>query len=90
MISVGKLRRHRTISRGVCAAFIILSIGPLASCNSVTTGSTTDGAEIDILDKVRSLDIQPRQPQTVNAASSGQGGGSRPAMYDGTDRKSVV
>ncbi len=90
MISVGKLRRHRTISRGVCAVFIILSIGPLASCNSVTTGSTTDGAEIDILDKVRSLDIQPRQPQPVdNAAISGRGGSSRPAMYEGAEVTTV-
>jgi len=44
------------------------------------------------MDKVRSLDLLPRQPQTVNAgaATSGQNrSGSRPAMYEGTEVTTV-
>jgi general secretion pathway protein D len=91
MVRVGKLGRYRTIGRGICAAFIILSIGLLASCNSATTSSTPDGAQLDILDKVRSVDLMPRQPQPVNAGaiSSGQGASSRPVMYEGTDVAAV-
>ena len=59
MVRVGKLGRYRTIGRSVGAVSIILSIGLLASCNSVTIGSTTDGAQIDILDKVRSWTFCP-------------------------------
>ena len=44
------------------------------------------------MDKVRSLDLLPRQPQPVNAgtATSGQNrGSSRPVMYEGTDVTAV-
>lgn len=44
------------------------------------------------MDKVRSLDLQPRQSQPVDASTgtSGQGkSGSRPAMYEGTDITAV-
>jgi general secretion pathway protein D len=91
MVRVGKFSRYRTIGRRVGAVSIILSIGLLASCNSVTTGSTTDGAQIDILDQVRSVDLLPRQPQPANGATSGsgQGGSSRPAMYEGAEVTTV-
>jgi general secretion pathway protein D len=55
MVRVGMLGRYRMIGRSVCAAFILSSMGLLASCNSATMGttSTTNGSEIDVLDKVR-------------------------------------
>src|ERR1700761_1092639 len=93
MVRVGMLGRYRLIGRSVCAAFILSSMGLLVSCNSVTMGTTsTNGDEIDVLDKVRSLDLTPRQPQQVNVAttaSSGQGGASRAAMYEGTEVTAV-
>jgi general secretion pathway protein D len=68
-------------------------MGLLISCNSATiVGSSNDGSQLDIMDKVRSLDLLPRQPQTVNAgtATSGQNrSGSRPAMYEGTEVTTV-
>src|SRR3984885_10369253 len=88
MVRVGKLGRYPTIGRGICAALILLSTGLLVSCNSAIIGSSNDGSELDIMDKVRSLDLLPRQPQPVNGgtATSGQNRGSgRPAMYEGTD-----
>jgi general secretion pathway protein D len=38
-----------------------------------------------VLDKVRSLDILPRQPQQVNAVDTKAGQRSRPVMYEGTE-----
>ncbi|MBU6463131.1 MAG: type II secretion system secretin GspD [Bradyrhizobium sp.] len=93
MVRVGMLGRYRLIGRGICAAFVLSSMGLLASCNSVTTGttSTAAGAQIDVLDKVRSLDLLPRQPQATNAAitTSGSSGSRRPVMYEGTEVTAV-
>jgi general secretion pathway protein D len=66
----------------------------LASCNSATLGqsSSADGAQLDVMDKVKSLDLLPRQSQTVTpvGGSSGSGtGSSRSAMYEGADVTTV-
>jgi general secretion pathway protein D len=90
MVRVGKLGRYPTIGRSVRATLVLLSTGLLTSCNSVTTSSTTDGNQIDVLDKVRSLDILPRQPQPVNAATTTSGQrGSQPVVYEGTEVTAV-
>src|ERR1700722_1404357 len=92
MVRVGKLGQYPTIGRGICAALILLSTGLLVSCNSAIIGSSNDGSQLDIMDKVRSLDLLPRQPQPVNGglATSGQNrGSSRPAMYEGTEVTAV-
>jgi general secretion pathway protein D len=90
MENVGKLGRYPTIGRSACAAFIISSMGLLASCNSATVGSATDGSQIDVLDKVRSLDILPRQPQPIDAATTSSGQRSRAAMFEGTEVTAVA
>jgi general secretion pathway protein D len=92
MVRVGRLSRYRAIGRNVFGACILLSIGLLASCNSATVGSSNDGAQLDIMDKVRSLDLLPRQPQSVSgiaATTPGQGASSRPVMYEGTEVTAV-
>jgi general secretion pathway protein D len=93
MVRVGMLGRYRLIGRSACAVFTLLSMGLLVSCNSATTGttSTKDGSELDVLDSVRSLDLLPRQSQPVDAVTkmSGQGGGSRAVMYEGTEVTAV-
>lgn len=88
MVRVGKLGRYRTIGRSACAALILLSMSLLVSCNSATVGSSNDGSQLDIMDKVRSLDLLPHQPQSVNAGTTASGqsrSGGRPMMYEGTD-----
>ena len=72
MVRDGKPGRYRAIGRSACAASIIMSMGLLTSCNSATIGST-DGAQLDVMDKVRSLDLLPRQQQPVNAATTASG-----------------
>jgi general secretion pathway protein D len=93
MVRVGMLGRYRLIGRSARAVFTLLSMGLLASCNSATTGttSTKDGSQLDVLDSVRSLDLLPRQSQPVDAVTkmSGQGGGSRAVMYEGTEVTAV-
>jgi general secretion pathway protein D len=85
MVRVGKLGRYPTVGRGACAIFILLSTGLLVSCNSVTTSSTTDSSQLDVLDKVRSLDILPRQPQPISAATTSSGQRSHPVTFEGTE-----
>src|SRR6201991_3833883 len=89
MVRVGRFGRYRVIARSVFGTFILLSIiGLLASCNSATIGSSNDGAQLDIMDKVRSLDLLPHQSQPVSGiagTTSGQGASSRPVMYEGTE-----
>lgn len=87
---VGRLGRYQRIRGGIGAAFVLLSLGLLASCNSATVGGV-DSAQVDISDKVRSVDLLPRQSQPVNALGAGgaQGGGVRAAMYEGSEVTAV-
>jgi general secretion pathway protein D len=89
MVRVGKLDRCSKIGRSLCAIFVLLSTGLLISCNSATVSSTTDTSQLDVLDKVRSLDILPRQPQPVGAATTSSGQRSRPVTFEGTEVTAV-
>jgi general secretion pathway protein D len=80
---VGNPSRYPTV-RSICAVIALLFSLLLTSCNSATIGNS-DSADIDVLDKVRSLDILPRQPQQVNGSQPNAGQRSRPAVYDGTE-----
>jgi general secretion pathway protein D len=90
MVGVGNPGRSLTVGRSVCAVIILLSTGLLASCNSATIGATSDTNEIDVLDKVRSLDILPRQPQQVNASQSNAGQRGHSAVYEGTEVATIA
>jgi general secretion pathway protein D len=91
MVRVGKLGRYPTIRRSVCAAFLLTSLGLLASCNSATLGTSVEGSQTDIVDKVRSLDIMPRQSQPVNAMAATPAGGrnDRASIYEGVEVTAV-
>jgi general secretion pathway protein D len=80
---VGNPSRYPTV-RSICAVIALLFSLLLTSCNSATIGNS-DSGDIDVLDKVRSLDILPRQPQQVNGSQPNAGQRSRPAVYDGTE-----
>src|SRR6202045_1763938 len=85
---VGNPSRYPTV-RSVCAVMGLLFSLVLTSCNSATMG-TNDTADIDVLDKVRSLDILPRQPQQVNGSQPNGGQRSRAAVYEGTEVTDVA
>src|SRR6267143_153917 len=74
--------------RSIFIAFMLSSAGLLASCNPVTV-SSGGGSDIDVIDKVRSLDTLPRYPQQANAADTNAGQRSRPAMFEGTEVSDV-
>jgi general secretion pathway protein D len=69
-------------------ALMLLSAGLLASCNPVTVSSGS-GSDIDVIDKVRSLDTLPRYPQQANAAEANAGQRSRPVMFEAIEVSDV-
>ena len=83
MVGVGNRGLFPSVGRSVCTAFILLSVIALASCNSATTSTNSD-FDIDVLDKVRSLDTLPRYPQQTGAAATNAGPKSQPAVFQGT------
>lgn len=95
MQRVGTMGRRPIIRGGLGAMFVLSSLVLLASCNSATVGDAgVDAAQLDVSDKVRSLDLLPRQTQPVSAlaaATGSQGGGNvRAAMYEGGDVTAVA
>jgi len=92
MQRVRALDRDRMICGGLGAVFALMSLGLLASCNYATVGDAgVDAAQLDVVDKVRSLDLLPRQAQPVSgmAATGSQGGGVRAALYEGSEVTAV-
>jgi general secretion pathway protein D len=91
MVRVGKLGRYPTVIGSARAAFIILSLGLLVSCNSATINSTNDGAQLDVMDKVRSMDLLPRRPQPVSGVGPAlsQDHSSHAMMYEGSQVTAV-
>ncbi|UGY05984.1 type II secretion system secretin GspD [Bradyrhizobium quebecense] len=93
MQRVGTVGRCPTIRGGLAAIFALTSLGLLASCNSATVGESVDASQVDVTDKVRSLDLLPRQPQPVSglaAAGGSQSGSVRAAMYEGSEVTGVA
>ena len=84
LVLVGNPSRSATVGRSLSAVVLLLSASVLTSCNSATI-ATTNSNEIDVLDKVRSLDILPRQPQQVVASRSNAGQRARGTAYEGTE-----
>jgi general secretion pathway protein D len=85
MVRVSDQGRSRTAVRSACAIAIALCVvNLLTSCNSATVG-TTAPADIDVLDKVRSLDILPWDAQMVSATQTNVGERGRAAVFEGTE-----
>jgi general secretion pathway protein D len=95
MARVGNQGRSRTAARSLgVIAVVLCAAALLTSCNITTVGTTASPdinapADVDVLDKVRSLDIMPRQPQGANSAQSNTGARSRAAVFEGTEISDV-
>jgi general secretion pathway protein D len=61
----------------------------LSSCNSATI-NTAAPADVDPLDKIRSLDIMPKQADAVGTSRIDVGQRSRAAVYEGTEISDVA
>ena len=88
MLSVGNRGLSPSVGRSLCAAFILSSVVALASCNSATVNSNS-ASDIDVLDKVRSLDTLPRYPQQASASAANTGQRIQPVVYPGTEASDI-
>jgi general secretion pathway protein D len=88
MVGVGNQGRCWTARRSPCLMVLALfAIGLLTSCNYATLGGggSVAPADIDVLDKVRSIDITPRQTQQIAGTQNNAGQRGRSAVYEGTE-----
>jgi len=86
MVRVGNQGRSRAAARGFGAISIALFlVSVLTSCNLATVGGSTAPSDIDVLDKVRSADIMPRQPETIGGGQTNVGQRAKAAVYEGTE-----
>jgi general secretion pathway protein D len=72
----------------VCALLLALCAIPLLTCcnyATVGTGGSVAPGDIDVLDKVRSIDIMPRQTQQVANTQNNAGQRGRAAVFEGTE-----
>src|SRR5271165_995289 len=86
MVRVGNQGRSRAAARGfgvIASAIFLVSV--LTSCNMATMAGTTAPADVDVLDKVRSADIMPRQEQNIGGGQAGVGQRAKAAVYEGTE-----
>ena len=91
MASVGKSGPSFSVGRGIGAALMVTSVLLLASCNSATVNSTgTSTQDIDVMDKVRSLDILPRYPTHAGTSTTSSGPRAQPAVFQGTEITDVA
>lgn len=78
------------VVRSICAIAAALCLANLlSSCKYATTGASAPG-DIDVLDKVRSLDIMPRQAQGVRADHPNVGERGRAAVFEGKEITEVA
>jgi general secretion pathway protein D len=84
MASVGKGCPSLSVGRGIGAALMVSSVLALASCNSATT-SSNGPQDIDVLDKVRSLDILPRYPTQAGSSTTSSGARAQPVVFQGAE-----
>jgi general secretion pathway protein D len=91
MVSNGNQRRswtaiaHRTVL--LAAALGIAAV--LSSCNSATVNAVAP-ADVDPLDKIRSLDIMPKQADAVGRGRTDVGQRAGAAVYEGTEVTDVA
>lgn len=86
MVRVGNQGRSRAAARGfgaISIAFFLVTL--LTSCNMATLSGSTAPSDVDVLDKVRSADIMPRQPENVGGGQGYVGQRAKAAVYEGTE-----
>ena len=91
MASVGKRCPSLSVGRSLGAALMVTSVLLLTSCNSATvnTGGTGPG-DVDVMDKVRSLDILPRYPTQAGALTTSSGARTQPVVFQGTEMTDIA
>jgi general secretion pathway protein D len=89
MVSIGNSRSWTAVLRRVGVLGAALGIAAvLSSCNSATI-NTAAPADVDPLDKIRSLDIMPKQADAIVTGRTDGGRRAQPAVYEGTEISEV-
>src|ERR1700760_3151454 len=85
MVSIGNRRSRTAMFHRMCVLAALLGgAAALSSCNSATMNNAAP-ADIDPLDKIRSLDIMPKQTDAVGSSRIDTGQHARAAVYEGTE-----
>ena len=92
MVGVRKQGPSLSVGRGIGIALLISSVLALASCNSATVnpGGPIANPDVDVTDKVRSLDILPRYPTQIGSSTTSSGPRAEPMIYQGTEVTDVT
>src|SRR5262245_62661196 len=91
MVSNGNQRRFWTaaVQRTFLFAAAVGVAAVLSSCNSATVNAVAP-ADVDPLDKIRSLDIMPKQADGVGLGHTDVGQRGRATVYEGTEITDVA
>ncbi len=84
MASVGKSRPSVAVGRGIGAALTVSGVLLLASCNSATMNAVGT-QDIDVIDKVKSIDILPRYPTQAGTSTTSAGPRAQPVVFQGAE-----
>jgi general secretion pathway protein D len=86
MASVGKRCPSLSVGRSIGAALMVTAVLLLTSCNSATVNSGGTGpGDLDVMDKVRSLDILPRYPTQAGSTTTSSGPRAQPVVFQGAE-----
>jgi general secretion pathway protein D len=88
MVCVGNKSRSPKAVRSACSLLLALCATALLTCCNYATVGTNGSvapADIDVLDKVRSIDIMPRQTERVANTQNNAGQRGRAAVFEGTE-----
>src|SRR4051794_15804246 len=72
-----------SVTQGIAFAVALLSVVALASCSPVTLGG--GNSNLDVIDKVRSIDTLPRYPQQAGAPAPDTRAQGQPAVFPGSE-----
>lgn len=84
MVGVGNRGLFPSVGRSIGIALVLSSVVTLASCSPAIFGVNRD-PNIDVTDKVKSIDILPRYPQAAGGAASGAQPRAQPSVFQGTE-----
>jgi general secretion pathway protein D len=85
MVGVGARGLSPSFGRVFGSAFLLSAAVALTSCSSSMVNSIGVNQDIDVLDKVRSLDILPRNPTQAGISTTSSSTRAQPAIFKGSE-----
>ena len=87
MTFVGNQSSRGSALRSACALVLACcALCLLSSCNLATIGNSPSApTDIDVIDKVKSIDILPRSPTQTGSTTTSSGSRAQPAVFQGTE-----